>query len=452
MISFLTNYTRALWVPVIGAFAGFLAFFIFTFEYRFAAGLFVFAVEMLVLFSSLISMNGRNKAKLAMAILASLLLYAIYVVPENGFSIGSDPDSVGNIVGLIIIFLGFCSIQVVAICLLLFHANPGQVIFEPQRFTDVEYAKAELAHIIKPENLSIVSSLLREAQRTRNISFAALAGIGFIVVVAVFFALFAGAITEIDRGGALGLESLEKEVAELKERKLEAFEDTAELEALSKEVESLLKTAHGPEEPGGAAGMTSEGAAVFHTPGAEGATEPPPASTESAKNTVLRELELRSTNALLRFEGTAQQVFASVAAALKLANERHRDFEKEYEARFRLLEDIRRKLHEAQYTPENTTTSTLVSAQITRFGVILVLMFFAQALINLYRYTLRLSSAYKSKAVILALSDGKTTSLEALQKTMSVENVPIGKEPNSPVQDIVKIIEASRRVEGGKVV
>ncbi|RLJ60466.1 hypothetical protein BCF46_0667 [Litoreibacter meonggei] len=94
----------------------------------------------------------------------------------------------------------------------------------------------------------------------------------------------------------------------------------------------------------------------------------------------------------------------------------------------------------------STTSSTeareaLIASAVTRFGVIAVLLFFAQALITLYRYSLRLSNSYQSKAISLVLADAKVGEIEQLVKIFSSDTVMFGKETGLQLDQLEKITD-----------
>jgi hypothetical protein len=82
------------------------------------------------------------------------------------------------------------------------------------------------------------------------------------------------------------------------------------------------------------------------------------------------------------------------------------------------------------------STEALIASAVTRFGVIAVLIFLAQALINLYRYALRLSAFYRSRAVTLALAGGDPERLDAFARCLSADHVTLGREPQPPMEQV----------------
>jgi hypothetical protein len=83
----------------------------------------------------------------------------------------------------------------------------------------------------------------------------------------------------------------------------------------------------------------------------------------------------------------------------------------------------------------------IIATAITRVGVVLVIIFLAQVLINLYRYNTRLITFYNSRRDLLQVWDGKGAGIEKLQKLM-VPNVDFGREPKHPLEDIIRQVIA----------
>ncbi|MEM9736201.1 MAG: hypothetical protein AAF908_06315, partial [Pseudomonadota bacterium] len=111
----------------------------------------------------------------------------------------------------------------------------------------------------------------------------------------------------------------------------------------------------------------------------------------------------------------------------------------------KLLRDARAKEIQGETSGERQlATEALIASAVTRFGVIVVLMFLAQALINLYRYALRLSAFYRSRAMMMALTEGDAKALEAVAKTLSADHVSLGREPRSPIEDAKRLAEIAK--------
>lgn len=92
----------------------------------------------------------------------------------------------------------------------------------------------------------------------------------------------------------------------------------------------------------------------------------------------------------------------------------------------------------------SNTTEALIAAAVTRFGIVILIIFLAQALINLYRYSLRLSAFYKARAVMLILANGDLSIMEQAGKSLSPDHLSLGREPSSPLAEVQKIAEVAK--------
>jgi hypothetical protein len=109
----------------------------------------------------------------------------------------------------------------------------------------------------------------------------------------------------------------------------------------------------------------------------------------------------------------------------------------------KLLQDAWEKQLKAEHGYSDTRY--LIATAITRIGVILVIVFLVQILIGLYRYNTRLITFYSSRYDALQLWDGKSATLEKLQKIM-VPNIEFGKEPKHPIEDLMRQVIAKLHI------
>jgi hypothetical protein len=92
----------------------------------------------------------------------------------------------------------------------------------------------------------------------------------------------------------------------------------------------------------------------------------------------------------------------------------------------------------AQGQPDNI--NLLIASGITRFGILFIMLFIVQILVNLYRYTMRLSSYYLSQADALLLSDGTSDDLLKIVPALSPATVDFGKPPATPIEHVEKLV------------
>ena len=81
-----------------------------------------------------------------------------------------------------------------------------------------------------------------------------------------------------------------------------------------------------------------------------------------------------------------------------------------------------------------------------RFGVTIIILFFVQVLVNLYRYNIRLAGYYDGKADALILSKDDLTDFEMISKNVSPDELHFGSTPNTPLE---KIIDMAAKIGSG---
>lgn len=82
-----------------------------------------------------------------------------------------------------------------------------------------------------------------------------------------------------------------------------------------------------------------------------------------------------------------------------------------------------------------------------RFGVTIIILFFVQVLVNLYRYNVRLASYYDGKADALLLSKSNLSNFEDISKSLSPEDLHFGTPPNTPIE---KLMDTIIKIKAGK--
>jgi len=95
--------------------------------------------------------------------------------------------------------------------------------------------------------------------------------------------------------------------------------------------------------------------------------------------------------------------------------------------------------------------SFVITANVTRFVGVIVTIFFAQVLLSLYRYTIRLSTFYQSRADVLTiltqagLTGQLSESIQPYAEVFTPYGVDFGKIPNTNLDEIMKIISNASR-------
>ena len=258
----------------------------------------------------------------------------------------------------------------------------------------------EIAALADPMPAKLAENLMRESERMRRLSFLTLGGVAVLMSVAVLVVLFAGVITSLDLTGANPLQKAESYASSARNALADAENTLQRLQAqervLKRELEAALES---------------------------GATRSP-----RDKESVVFELDQVSAS-VLRQQSEIPFLQQTKSAALEL------------------LDTVRKQDVLGQDSAAIATAQTseaLIASAVTRFGVIAVLMFLAQALINLYRYALRLSAFYRSRALMVVLTGGDLAQMEAAAKTMSADHVSLGREPKSPIEDAKRLAEIAK--------
>jgi hypothetical protein len=90
-------------------------------------------------------------------------------------------------------------------------------------------------------------------------------------------------------------------------------------------------------------------------------------------------------------------------------------------------------------------TSSWMTATTTRVGAVLLLIFLVQILVPVYRYTLRLSSFYSSRADALSLVGNRTDfNLSETGSLLSPDGIEFGKPPPAMIEQVAKSIVAAQ--------
>ena len=91
---------------------------------------------------------------------------------------------------------------------------------------------------------------------------------------------------------------------------------------------------------------------------------------------------------------------------------------------------------------------TLVWTAITRFGTILFIVYTISILLNLYRYTMRMSAYYESRAESLSLmtefGDAEAKRFQMFVDALAAERVDFGKQPTTPIEQVMEAARSLR--------
>ncbi len=270
----------------------------------------------------------------------------------------------------------------------------------PPHLDETAAFAGEIAALADPMPAKLAENLMRESERMRRLSFLTLGGVAVLMAVAVLVVLFAGVITSLDLTGANPLQKAESYASSARNALADAEDALQNLQSQERALTRELENA------------------------------PQPGATRSPRDRDTVASELAQVSAL-----AARQL--SEIPFLQQTKS----------AALELLDTVRKQDVLGQDSAAIATAQTseaLIASAVTRFGVIAVLMFLAQALINLYRYALRLSAFYRSRALMVVLTGGDLAQMEAAAKTMSADHVSLGREPKSPIEDAKRLAEIAK--------
>lgn len=239
----------------------------------------------------------------------------------------------------------------------------------------------DLSSLGSQSTRAAVSAMLYEANKLRRLSYAALAGVAALIILACFVVLFAGTITAID------LRSSQHPVS-----------------VIAKQLESVRSQIS------------------------------------------LTEFELADVKSLVEQGLTRRERLYQLQKELAELRGKEAPIEDQLNKSKDILSKLEEDFDKLISGPQNNDINSLVASAITRFGVVFVIMFFAHALVNLYRYCLRLSAFYNSRAVILAITDGDAEILERVSKVFSADEIILGKDHSLSFRQIKNISEALKNI------
>lgn len=242
------------------------------------------------------------------------------------------------------------------------------------------------------ERQIVISQLIVRALQLERRSGVILIGIVLMLICAALFIVFAGQITSLDVSGT--------KLVSLAKSDVQSAED--ELTSVSTE---MVKTKRLKEQ------QAAKSAAAD--------------STKTLPPTNVADLSDITPDDVLQIRYDAKK------AALTKANE--------------LLLKARERQYQDDPTKDQTSGEILLlQTSVTRFGVVLIMVFLVQILVNLYRYNMRLSAFYfgRGDALVLLNNGAEDLNLRTLVELISPDKFDFGKSPRTPAQEATGIIHA----------
>ena len=106
------------------------------------------------------------------------------------------------------------------------------------------------------------------------------------------------------------------------------------------------------------------------------------------------------------------------------------------------------KVVRGESTPDpGSEVNLLIASGITRFGILFVVIYIMQVLVNLYRYTMRLSAHYVALSDALLLAQNNIEILTEIVPTLSPTQVDFGKQPNTPLEQFSKVVDLVKKAK-----
>ena len=87
----------------------------------------------------------------------------------------------------------------------------------------------------------------------------------------------------------------------------------------------------------------------------------------------------------------------------------------------------------------------LIASGITRFGILFVVAFIMNLLVNLYRYTMRLSAYYLAQSDAMLLASSNNEALLKVLPALSPTQVDFGKQLATPFEQLSKMADFVRK-------
>ena len=255
--------------------------------------------------------------------------------------------------------------------------------------------------------LELARDLRARAGQLRRYSFFALAGIVALLVVAVLVIIFAGFIAGLGVGQTEG----ERVQALLNSEQSALDLSRNAYDRNRRQIEEYKRQLSGPGEP----------------------------ETENSEQSRLglrwqrKETEIEVAT-LERKQVTLQQIIKG----------HERTIEAIFVARMQFIQDD--IISQAADQDGISNLNLLIASGITRFGILFMMIFIMQVLINLYRYTMRLSAYYLSQADAFLLAHDDNEALERIVPLLSPAQVDFGKPPNTPLEQLGKLAEVAKQL------
>ena len=141
--------------------------------------------------------------------------------------------------------------------------------------------------------------------------------------------------------------------------------------------------------------------------------------------------------------------YSKKLAEWQSATQKDRNELNEFRDGLKLVKEQERKqrfgLASTPQEEKNVSIPFLIQTNVTRFGPMLIILFFVNILVNLYRYSIRLAAYYDARGDSLELLDIKihADAFQKLAASVSPDALDISKPPKLPTEYAVDIAKAA---------
>lgn len=245
----------------------------------------------------------------------------------------------------------------------------------------------------------VILQLAERAARLQQRSGYILIGIIFMLICAAIFIVFAGQITTLDVSGVKLVSLAQADVRTAEE----------ELDRINSEIARKQESRKRAKE------LATKELAT------KGEQRVEPTSEEASSDDEITKLK-----------------FEAKKEALKKANEV-------------LLRVKEKQFEDDRQKDQASSQLLLIQTSVTRFGVVLIMVFLVQILVSLYRYNMRLSAFYFGRADALVLLNKMPSELRTLVDVISPDKLDFGKPPRTPAEEAGGLLQAwAGRVPRGR--
>jgi len=299
---------------------------------------------------------------------------------------------------------------------------------------------SELKFLQSPETYGMIVKLRDRALYSRRLSYIALAGtialILFIIVFLVSTVLVSGQnLADADR-----LTTLQTESAQLTAAEAEVSNILMHVEDLKKKFVLREPITDQQDEPERVPRNFGELLAELYalqapTHQLEGLTVPTIPEFKASLSKIGQERPAVPSPSIVRFQ-LANEMLAVYIISLKQYRSRLRSNRILSVEKYNVIE---KKISGKKKDNVLSFDESSLQNILTRFGAVVIVLFLTQILVSLYRYSMRLSAFYDSRADVLELAQESVDQFAPIVALMSPDRYDFGKSPRLPTDVAIEL-------------